>query len=147
MTVIVDANILISVIINPISSIAEIILLKGDKIDFVIPEFTLEEINLHKSKICKHAGISASHFDDVLKLFSSYILKFSSDSVGLQHIKAADAWAASIDNKDVLYVAFTLALDALLWTGDLKLYRGLRKKGFANVVTTKEIAQIIKGLH
>jgi hypothetical protein len=40
----------------------------------------------------------------------------------------------------------TIDYDALLWTGDVKLIRGLRRKGFNNTVTTKELKEIIKGL-
>ena len=52
----------------------------------------------------------------------------------------------NIVEKDAIYVAFTIALDALLWTGDLKLYRGLRRKGFTNIVTTAQLKEIIKGI-
>lgn len=61
--------------------------------------------------------------------------------------KRAYGVTSGIDVSDTIYVAFAIAPDALLWTpGDLKLYRGLRRKAFVNIVTTTEMNQIIKGL-
>ena len=35
-----------------------------------------------------------------------------------------------IDPKDMLFVALTLEVEGLLWTGDAKLRTGLKNKGF-----------------
>ncbi len=51
-----------------------------------------------------------------------------------------------VDEKDTLYVALTIALEAVLWTGDMKLYRSLRRNNFMSIVNTKELLQIIKGI-
>ena len=146
MTIIIDANILISGIINPFGTIPELILLKNNKTDFVLPEYAIEEIALHKSKICRLAQISSAQFEQILDSFLSYVLCFSAEVVSKQDIVTAEKLVASIDEKDAWYVAFAVALNALLWTGDIKLYKGLRKKGFMNVVTTSEMEEIIKGL-
>lgn len=146
MTVVVDANIIISGIINPYATISELILLEHPNLDFVTPEYAIEEIVSHKIKICKEAKVSASRFDETLDNFLSCILCFAVDMVSDLHVQQATNLVSSIDEKDIWYVAFALALDAMLWTGDLKLYRGLRRKRFSNVVTTKEMNQIIKGL-
>lgn len=146
MTVVVDANVIISGIINPYGTISELILLESPNIDFVTPEYAIEEIASHKIRICKSAGITISQFEEVLNNFLSCILSFTVDSVQASHVQHATDLTSSIDTKDTWYVASAIALDALLWTGDLKLYRGLRRKGFNNIVTTKEVNQIIKGL-
>ena len=52
----------------------------------------------------------------------------------------------NIHKKDTIFIAFSLALDSLFWSGDIKLYKALKRKGFANIITTKEFKQIIKGL-
>lgn len=124
MIVIVDANIILSGIINPFGTIPELIFLKGRDIEFVTPDYTLEEIRLHKNRICKETSLLPSTYMYLLDELLSNILVFSSDVVSTSAIKAASSLVASIDEKDMLYVAFTVHLEGLLWTGDRKLYRG-----------------------
>jgi predicted nucleic acid-binding protein len=62
MTVVVDANILISAIINPSGTIPFLLFNTNDAIDFVAPQFIIEEIELHQSKIIAVANISTPTF-------------------------------------------------------------------------------------
>jgi predicted nucleic acid-binding protein len=145
MIVIVDANIIISGIINPYGPIPEI-LLQIFNVDFIIPDYALTEIGLHKTRICKEAKIPIPLFDQLLEKLLSPVLVFSADSIDISHIEKAGKLTMSVDAKDIIYIAFCFAFDCLMWTGDLKLYRGLRRKGFKNIVTTKELSEIIKGI-
>lgn len=79
MTIVADANIIISGIINPYSTISELILLENPNMDLVTPEYAIEEIIFHKAKICKEAKVSASQFDEILDNFVSCILCFALD--------------------------------------------------------------------
>lgn len=146
MIVVVDANIIISGIFNPYGPIPEIFL-QNPKIDFIVPDYALEEIALHKLRICKETNTPAPFFDQLLERLLAQALVFSSDSINSAHIEKAGKLTLSVDVKDTLYIAFCFALDALLWTGDLKLYKGLRRKGFSNIVTTSELKEIIKGIN
>lgn len=146
MTVIVDANIVITGIVNPYGPIPLIINLNSSTIDFVVPDYLIEEINSHKAKICKLTETSPVLFEQLKNDVLSKTLLFSTDTISQEDIKKAERLTSSIDVKDTWYVAFAIALDALLWTNDLKLYKGLRRKGFSNIVTTKELKEIIKGI-
>lgn len=46
---------------------------------------------------------------------------------------------ADIDEKDTPFVALSLELTVPLWTNDKKLIKGLKKKGFDNLLTTEEL--------
>ncbi len=46
--------------------------------------------------------------------------------------------------KDISFVALTLEMNAKLWTGDKKLYSGLREKGFHDVLSTQDLEDFIK---
>lgn len=48
-----------------------------------------------------------------------------------------------IDMDDLPFVALTVYLDGLLWTGDLKLRSGLIAKGFDKFILMEELLQII----
>lgn len=44
-----------------------------------------------------------------------------------------------IDLKDLLFVALAIQYNCKLWTGDKKLIKGLRNKGFDQVIDTSEL--------
>jgi predicted nucleic acid-binding protein len=44
---------------------------------------------------------------------------------------------------DLVFVALNEYLDKVLWTGDMKLYKGLKKKGYKKVVTFREIQKAL----
>jgi predicted nucleic acid-binding protein len=46
---------------------------------------------------------------------------------------------SDIDEKDIVYVAFTKQFSGLLWTGDKRLIRGLVDKNFRNIITTDSL--------
>ncbi len=62
MTVIVDANILISAILNPRGSISEILRYQSNKIDFAAPLFIKEEIDFHQKRLCIESDMSPAYF-------------------------------------------------------------------------------------
>ncbi|WP_407526453.1 PIN domain-containing protein [Lacibacter sp. MH-610] len=146
-TIVIDANIIISAILNPFGAIPKIIIVGTPKTEFVIPDFALKEVNLHKKKICKYSGISSTDFDMLLSSISAHLITLSSDEISSKTIKTAALLTNDIDSKDILYVALSIELGALLWTGDKKLYNGLRKKRFASVISTQEIKHILKGFY
>ena len=61
-------------------------------------------------------------------------------------LKVAEELTYSIDKKDTQYVVLTIFLEGLLWTGDLKLLRALKRKGFNQIITTSDFEQILKGI-
>ncbi len=145
-TIVIDANIILSAILNPFGIIPKIIITGSNKSEFVLPSFALEEIRIHKRKICRQVGIGTAEFDLLLEQLLNYLLVVSSDEIRPDSITAAENLTAAIDVKDTIYVALTIELDALLWTGDKKLYNGLRRKKFNAVISTQELKHTLKGL-
>ncbi|MES1222465.1 MAG: PIN domain-containing protein [Bacteroidota bacterium] len=146
MTVIVDANILISAILNPKGKISEILRYQSNKIDFAAPLFIKDEVNSHQKRLSIESGMSTAYFSDATRIYYNNILFFSVESIDVSDIEAAMVLTKKIDEKDTLYVALTIALDGVLWTGDMKLYRYLRRNNFMSIVNTKELLNIIKGI-
>ena len=80
-----------------------------------------------------------------LMLLSNFIWVKENDLDNFS-LREAERLVQHIDPKDFTFVEVAVYFDSLLWSGDLKLYKGLRRKGFKNIVTTKELSEIIKGI-
>jgi predicted nucleic acid-binding protein len=146
MTVITDTNILISACLNEESDIFKILTTLSQTIDFVIPDYALEEIEKHKKVICESTGRNIIIFDKLLKHCCDNGIVISVADISTKYFILAEQLTKNIDIDDTAFVAFSIALEALIWTGDLKLSRGLKRIGFKNIISTKELKYIIKGL-
>ncbi|MES1219298.1 MAG: PIN domain-containing protein [Bacteroidota bacterium] len=146
MVIIVDANILIQCIIGIKGKTAALILENSSYVDFVIPEFVLEEISGKESKIYLSSNLKKPEFDRNLRLLLTHLVIISDDEIPGIIFKKAYEIVKNIDVKDAIYVAFSIVFESLLWTDDFKLQRGLKRNGFNSIVNTKEFKEIIKGL-
>lgn len=146
MVVIVDANIIISALINPHGDIAKMLLSEWKSLDFLIPEYAIQETLAQKNKLSKQFNVSDLLFDSFLKALNDVALIYSQEFISEKDFELSKSMVQKIDPKDAIYVVFSLALDALIWTGDLKLCKALRKKGFQNIITTTDLKRILKGI-
>lgn len=146
MTVITDTNILISACLNEESEIFKILNTLSQTIDFVIPDYALAEIEKHKTSICESTGRNIFIFNKLLKQCCKNGIVISVAEIPTENFKLAEQLTKNIDINDKAFVAFSIAFEGLIWTGDLKLSRGLRRIGFKNIISTKELKDIIKGL-
>ena len=146
MTVIVDANILISTLINPAGKEAAIILDKNDKIDLIAPDIIYSEVLSKRNKIITGSHHTEITFEKSILFLFEAITVLSVDKFDPAILKVAEELTYSIDKKDMQYIAVTIFLEGLLWTGDLKLLRAIKRKGFSQIITTPDLEQILKGL-
>jgi predicted nucleic acid-binding protein len=146
MIIIVDTNIIISACLNKQSDLFNLLKSSDRKINFVLPEYALEEINNHKVRVCYKSKVDLNLFNENLFDLIRFMNLLSYKELNKEIIEKANELTEDIDKKDTIFVAFSLALDSLLWSSDLKLYKALRRKSFNNIITTKELKQIIKGI-
>ncbi len=146
MTVIVDTNILISACLNEESDIFKTLTTLSQTIDFVIPDYALAEIDKHKRAICEGTGRNILIFNKLLNQCCDNGIVISVADISTEYFILAEQLTKNIDSNDAAFVAISIALEALIWTGDLKLNRWLKRIGFNNVISTKELKDIIKGL-
>lgn len=126
--IIVDTNIVFSALINKNSKIASA-LLQSER-SFLMPKYGFVELFKHKEKI---ATVSKHNPDEVLELLYELIRHidfFDENSISGEALQKAWELVQNIDPKDLLFVALTLEMDGLLWTGDNQLRSGLCAKGF-----------------
>ena len=146
MTIIVDTNVIISASLNARSELFQILTNTYTDLDFAIPDFALKEVVKHQAEICKKLKRSLLLFQHNLSVLLNHLIILPDEYLSEKNIQEAETLTASIDIDDTIFVAFSMALDSLLWTGDLKLYKALRRKRFTNVILTKELKLILKGL-
>lgn len=135
--IIVDANIIISALIKKNSAIRDHLL--NENINFFSPDFVLQEIDRHRNKIAKYSELTEEEMIFSLHAIFKNIVFFRDGLIKKANIKSAYHLCKEFDAKDTLYVALTLELDGLLWTGDKKLIDGLDSKDFKKTISSDKL--------
>ncbi len=146
MVVVVDANVLISAALTPEGHIADIVFSNSAKAQFIAPAFILVETIAQEARICGKNKINLSEFKQNLQYLLSQIILIEDDEISDEIFIKAFELTKSVDTKDAIYIALAISMDALLWTGDLKLLRALKRKGYNQIITTADFELILKGL-
>jgi predicted nucleic acid-binding protein len=132
--VVVDTNVLFSALLSPEARFRRILL--GDtETRFYCCRFSLVELFAHKAKLLAASKLDESQLLEAMSLILGR-LQFH-DEISLSNDSVRRAWelCADVDEKDTPFVALTIELGALLWTGDKELKRGLAAKGFDRLFT------------
>ncbi|SFU17697.1 putative toxin-antitoxin system toxin component, PIN family [Algoriphagus locisalis] len=142
MKVVIDTNIIFSVLLNSEGTIGDLLFNSDEKFEFYSCAYMRSEIRIHWEKLKKISALSEE------QLQVSYDLVLSKLKFINEEIIPSDTWLVSekltkpIDPDDIAFVALTLFLEATLWTGDKILYSGLKNNGSQNVVNTKDLLAI-----
>lgn len=142
--IILDTNIVFSSILNAEGRIGEILFNNNNQLEFFSSEYLREEIDRHRTRIVEIAKTSSEEVDEVVFQIYKRIQFISDLQIPYHHWAESAPLVRDIDMDDLPFVALTLYLDGLLWTGDMKLLNGLRAKGFQKCVTTKELLEILE---
>ena len=106
------------------------------------PDFIFEEIKKYENRILRKTRLNINFKEYCKEVFIHLVVipKLAIDDENW--IKAIDL-CQDVDEKDTAYVAFSLELDIPLLTRDNKLYRGLRKKQFENVILLEKFLEYL----
>jgi predicted nucleic acid-binding protein len=138
MKVVIDSNKIFSALISENGSISQ--LLSSENFSFIAPNFTFLEIFKYKEKIIKYSNKTEPEVLRLLNLILLEISFFNENSISKKSIQTAFDLCKDIDPLDTPFVALSIDLDAPLWTGDKKLIKGLKAKGFDNFFEEDSIA-------
>jgi putative PIN family toxin of toxin-antitoxin system len=131
--VVADANILISALIRRGLTLD---LLFSNKLEIIIPEYLLAEVDKHLKEISEKSGLSKLEIAMTLILIQSQIEIIPREE--FQH-NLAKACKISPDVKDTPYLALALTQKTPIWSNDKKL----KNQNKVKVLSTKEIMQKI----
>jgi predicted nucleic acid-binding protein len=126
--VIVDASILFSALLGKESRFAQLIL--GSDRRFFICESTVVELFKHKERIVRLSKLTENELIRVLYVLLRRVTVCKEELIKEKIRRQAYDLCVDIDVADTPYVALTIQIGGLLWTGDKKLKKGLQKKGF-----------------
>jgi predicted nucleic acid-binding protein len=136
---VVDTNILISCLLKPEGRVGELFFHPLHRPDLFAPERMLSELVAHRPKVLKLAGLPAERIGALEELLVSRITIVSNSAVASPTWERAYDLVKDIDEDDDQFVALALHLNCPLWTGDGKLLRGLRRKGFKLLMTNDDL--------
>lgn len=143
MIIITDTNIVFSALLNPKSNIGRLILNNDFDIHFISVEYLKHEIELHWKKLLEISKLSEENLSNSKDKIYQRIEFFNEDFISTDCYNQAKIITQDIDFNDVLFVALSLSVGGILWTGDKKLYTGLEKKGFKKIINTNELLKLI----
>ncbi len=139
MKIVVDTNIVFSVILNTNSKIARILLQPRNKLKFYSTEQLSYEIKEHKEKIKRISNYSDFELDRIIILITSKIRFINVRLIPKEIYKKSEFLTADVDIDDTEFVALTEHINGKLWSCDKKLKNGLNKKGWNKFVTTDDL--------
>jgi len=142
MKIVVDTNIVFSGILNTNSKIGDILLNSHKCFEFFSPDFLREEIERHKHKLITLSKLSSEQINEAFYFITNSITFISEEQIPSEIWMAAADLVKNIDINDIVFVALADYLDAVLWTGDKKLLKGLTTKGFDQHLSTEEIYKL-----
>jgi predicted nucleic acid-binding protein len=70
---------------------------------------------------------------------SKDIIFISKEQIEKSHLEKAKELVSGIDPNDYEYIAYGRHFECKLWSGDGVLSRGLKKKGFKEIISTQEL--------
>ena len=135
-TLVIDTNILISALIKDGAARKA---LTNLKINFVFPEFGLEEVYFYKHLMMAKAGLSEREFDILLLRLLKYVRLIPLDMI-IDFKEKADRIVEDIDIKDSAFVATALAFNCPIWSED----RHFKKQKVIKIITTKEMIKCLE---
>jgi len=142
MKIIVDTNIVFSGILNSDGKIGELLIKSKDYFEFYSLDQLKDELTDHKDKILQISNFSDEEFIEAKELATSKIRFIRDSIIHKNDFIEAERLLADIDPDDTAFLALALNLNGKLWTGDLKLIRGLNNMDIYQTLTTSELYEI-----
>lgn len=137
--IILDTNIVISAMIKPEGAVATFMYTELMNIQLMAPGYLFHEILSKEKKILDMTNYSGEEFHELLQILSKRITWVDMGLIEDINVNKANDLVSDIDPKDYAFIALSLQRGNPVWSGDLQLTNGLRKKGFNNIYNTEQL--------
>ena len=142
MKVIIDTNIIFSSLLKTHTTFGQIIFNSDGIFEFYSPHYLRTEIRKHWDRIKRISKLSDQELEESYDSLLTKITFINEEIIPQKIWEDSEKITEGIDLNDTDFVALAKYLKGKLWTGDLELRNGLKKKGFKNVLTTSEIFKL-----
>jgi predicted nucleic acid-binding protein len=142
MTIVVDANIVFSALLNTNSKIGDLLINSSAHFSFIAPEFLLLEIQKHYPRLQRFTGQSIAGLKETESRIYRDVAFIPEYQISHEHWQRAAALVADVDENDTPYVALAMQFDCSIWSGDKALMQGLAAKRFMNFMVTDELFRL-----
>ena len=146
MKIIVDTNIVFSGILNSSSKIGRILTTSNLHLELYSCDFMKFELKKHRNKLVQLSKSTEDKIEEIQHLTTTHITFINESLIPVEHFINAEILLKDVDINDTPFVALAAFLDAKLWTGDKKLYNGLKKQHFDAVIDTSELLVLLETL-
>jgi predicted nucleic acid-binding protein len=142
MRIVRDTNIVFSAILNTQGKLSRIILQPKSRLNLYTTSFLYQELSKHKAKLISISKYSEIEFQRAFDLITQKIKIINFDLIPKKYYEIAYKLTSDIDENDIEFVALAEHIKAKLWTSDHALIKGLKKKNWNRIITTKELYQL-----
>jgi len=125
--------------IGPDGTISDLIFNSHGILNFFSPESIEIELQRNRLKLAKYSKLTSNEIDKLYNSLMKRIEIIDLSAISNESWNRAVDLVKDIDQFDAPFLALTIELKAVLWTGDKKLISGLRKKGFNDILNTQEL--------
>ena len=139
MKIIVDTNIVFSALLNTKSTIGDLLFNSDNFLEFYSCSYRRYEIEKHWNKLKRISKLSDIELEESKFRVLTKINFINEELIPKKIWMEAEIITKNIDIDDSDFIALTKYIKGYLWTGDKKLYNGLKKKDFNRVYKTSEL--------
>jgi predicted nucleic acid-binding protein len=140
--IIVDTNIIFSALLKTQTIFGQIIFNSEGIFEFYSPYYLRTEIKKHWDRIKKVSKLSDQQLEESYNSLLTKINFINEEIIPQKIWEESEKITKGTDLDDTDFVALTKLLKGKLWTGDLQLKDGLKRRGFRNVLTTNDIFKL-----
>ncbi len=133
MQIVIDANIIISILIKPGKPIEVVF---NDNLKIFAPELLLKELENNKPTILEKSLLNKEDIDNLFEILKQRI-KFIPEKDFISYRE--EALQICPDKKDVEYFALALKLKSPIWSNE----KGLKKQNIIEVYATHELIKLL----
>ena len=127
---ILDTNVIMSMLISGKSAYKPIVKFNS----FVTIDYFFKEIDEYREIIFAKTKLEHNQLIDFTNQILSNITVLPRYVVSDENVKKATQLTKNVDFNDVWFIALSLEYNLTLLTRDVKLYKGLQKKGFGKIM-------------